>query len=44
MATPDAFRYTRIPLAHGPGAMPAVGFGTLIPDPIATRQAMFPVS
>jgi diketogulonate reductase-like aldo/keto reductase len=39
MATPDALRYTRIPLAHGSGAMPAVGFGTLIPDALATRQA-----
>lgn len=39
MATPDALRYTRIPLAHGSGAVPAVGFGTLIPDPVATKQA-----
>src|SRR5580692_6806282 len=39
MATPDTLRYTRIPLAHGSGAMPAVGFGTLIPDPVATKQA-----
>ncbi len=39
MATPDALRYTRIPLTNGSGAMPAVGFGTLIPDPLATRQA-----
>ena len=39
MATPDALRYTRIPLAHGSGAMPAVGFGTLIPDPVATTHA-----
>ena len=39
MATPDTFRYTRIPLAHGSGAIPAVGFGTLIPDPVVTRQA-----
>src|ERR1700753_2870766 len=37
--TPDTLRYTKIPLAHGTGAMPAVGFGTLIPDPVATRQA-----
>ena len=36
----DAIRYTRIPLAHGSGAMPAVGFGTLIPDPLVTRQAV----
>ncbi|PPQ29734.1 aldo/keto reductase [Rhodopila globiformis] len=39
MATSDALRYTRIPLTHGSGAIPAVGFGTLIPDPVATRQA-----
>jgi diketogulonate reductase-like aldo/keto reductase len=39
MATPDALRYTKIPLTHGSGAIPAVGFGTLIPDPLATRQA-----
>ena len=39
MTTPDTLRYTKIPLAHGTGAMPAVGFGTLIPDPVATRQA-----
>src|ERR1700722_5341891 len=39
MATPDTLRYTRIPLAHGAGAIPAVGFGTLIPDPVATKQA-----
>ena len=39
MATPDMLRYTRIPLTHGSGAMPAVGFGTLIPDPLATKQA-----
>jgi len=38
MATPDTLRYTRIPLNNGSGAMPAVGFGTLIPDPFATRQ------
>lgn len=39
MATPDTLRDAKIPLAHGSGAMPAVGFGTLIPDPVATRQA-----
>jgi diketogulonate reductase-like aldo/keto reductase len=38
MATADMFRDTRIPLSHV-GAMPAVGFGTLIPDPVATKQA-----
>jgi diketogulonate reductase-like aldo/keto reductase len=39
MAAPDALRETRIPLRHGRGAIPAVGFGTLIPDPAATKQA-----
>jgi len=39
MASPDTLRYTRIPLAHGSGAIPAVGFGTLIPDLLATKQA-----
>jgi diketogulonate reductase-like aldo/keto reductase len=36
---PDTLRFATIPLAHGSGAMPAVGFGTLIPDPLVTRQA-----
>src|SRR5271170_2459800 len=39
MTTPDTLRDTRIPLAHGSGAIPAVGFGTLIPDQVATTQA-----
>ena len=39
MTTPDTLRYTTIPLAHGSRAMPALGFGTLIPDPVATKQA-----
>jgi diketogulonate reductase-like aldo/keto reductase len=39
MAAPDTLRYTRIPLAAGAGAIPALGFGTLIPDPLATKQA-----
>src|ERR1700761_4748349 len=39
MAAPDEFRRTRIPLAHGSGAMPAIGFGTLIPDRAVTGQA-----
>jgi diketogulonate reductase-like aldo/keto reductase len=39
MAPPDALRYRRIPLTYGSGAMPALGFGTLIPDPVATTQA-----
>jgi diketogulonate reductase-like aldo/keto reductase len=39
MAPPDTLRFTKIPLTHGSGAMPALGFGTLIPDPLATKQA-----
>jgi diketogulonate reductase-like aldo/keto reductase len=39
MAHSGALSQTRIPLIHGSGAMPAVGFGTLIPDPAATFQA-----
>jgi diketogulonate reductase-like aldo/keto reductase len=39
MTTPDTLRDTRIPLKNGSGAMPAVGFGTLIPDPVTTKQA-----
>jgi aldehyde reductase len=37
-------RMTRIPLSHGAGHIPALGFGTLIPDPAititATRDAL----
>jgi alcohol dehydrogenase (NADP+) len=37
-------RMTRIPLSHGAGRMPALGFGTLIPDSVltvtATRDAL----
>ncbi|MBB6305483.1 aldo/keto reductase [Rhizobium leucaenae] len=40
MEAPDMLRYKRIPLSHGTGTIPAVGFGTLIPDPLATRQAV----
>jgi diketogulonate reductase-like aldo/keto reductase len=44
MAPQDRLRDTRIPLPHGAGtigasAIPAVGFGTLIPDPVVTKQA-----
>jgi diketogulonate reductase-like aldo/keto reductase len=39
MTTADALRYSRIQLTHGSGAIPAVGFGTLIPDLVATKQA-----
>jgi alcohol dehydrogenase (NADP+) len=39
MVGPDNLRYTKIALNTGSGAIPALGFGTLIPDPIATRNA-----
>lgn len=39
MTTSDTLRHTRFHLAHGSGELPAVGFGTLIPDPAVTRQA-----
>src|SRR5215469_6406634 len=39
MTTSDTLRHTTFRLAHGSGDLPAVGFGTLIPDPVATRQA-----
>src|SRR4029077_19154171 len=38
MAESDNLRYTKITLNNG-GAIPALGFGTLIPDPVATRTA-----
>ena len=39
MVESDNLRYTRIALNNGCGAIPALGFGTLIPDPMATRTA-----
>ena len=39
MKTSDRLRNTRIHTTHGSGAIPAVGFGTLIPDSLATKQA-----
>src|SRR6204780_3256804 len=39
LETPDRLRFTKIPLNNGSGVMPAVGFGTLISDPVATKQA-----
>jgi diketogulonate reductase-like aldo/keto reductase len=35
----DTLRDTRIHTTHGSGEIPAVGFGTLIPDPVVTKQA-----
>src|SRR6476469_8376335 len=39
MVESDNLRDTRIALNNGSGAIPALGFGTLIPDPVATRSA-----
>jgi diketogulonate reductase-like aldo/keto reductase len=39
MIATDNLRNTKIPLNNGSGAIPALGFGTLIPDPVATRVA-----
>jgi alcohol dehydrogenase (NADP+) len=33
------FRIARLPLNHGAGHIPALGFGTLIPDPAVTKSA-----
>ncbi len=35
----DGLRNTKIPLNNGSDKIPALGFGTLIPDPIATKDA-----
>jgi diketogulonate reductase-like aldo/keto reductase len=39
MIESDNLRYTKLDLSNGSGAIPALGFGTLIPDPIATKNA-----
>jgi diketogulonate reductase-like aldo/keto reductase len=39
MTTSDALRRSTVPLNHGSGAIPVVGFGTLISDPAVTKQA-----
>jgi len=39
MAEIDNLRFTKMALNNGSGAIPALGFGTLIPDPVATRNA-----
>ena len=40
MSDTDGLRYIKVPLNNGSDAIPALGFGTLIPDPIATREAV----
>src|SRR6201997_3290290 len=39
MAAADNLRHAKMTLNNGSGAIPALGFGTLIPDPVATRNA-----
>src|ERR1700690_433266 len=39
MIEPSDLRTTRMPLSHGAGHMPVLGFGTLIPDAAATISA-----
>jgi diketogulonate reductase-like aldo/keto reductase len=39
MREPDNLRYTKLALRDGAGAIPALGFGTLIPDPVETKNA-----
>lgn len=39
MIPQDMLRYTKLPLVEGTGAIPALGFGTLIPDPAVTKIA-----
>ena len=39
MVESDKLRETRIALNNGSGAIPALGFGTLIPDAVATKIA-----
>jgi len=39
MKEADNLRYTKLALNNGSGAIRALGFGTLIPDPIATKNA-----
>jgi diketogulonate reductase-like aldo/keto reductase len=40
MTNSDFFRRRTIGLSNGDTAIPAVGFGTLIPDPVAAKQAV----
>jgi diketogulonate reductase-like aldo/keto reductase len=35
----DGLRFIKIPLNNGTDEIPALGFGTLIPDPVRTREA-----
>jgi hypothetical protein len=39
MSATDGLRYIKIPLNNGSDEIPALGFGTLIPDPIGKKDA-----
>jgi diketogulonate reductase-like aldo/keto reductase len=40
MSDADGLRYSKIRLNNGSDEIPALGFGTLIPDPIKTKEAV----
>jgi diketogulonate reductase-like aldo/keto reductase len=40
MTARDSLRDTEIPIVHGCGTLPALGFGTLLRDPSLTREAV----
>jgi diketogulonate reductase-like aldo/keto reductase len=40
MTAGDTLRRTEIPIGHGSGTLPALGFGTLLRDPLQTAQAL----
>src|SRR6202050_5464185 len=40
MSDAAGLRYRKIPLNNGADESPALGFGTLIPDPVATKEAV----
>lgn len=40
MSDANSLRYRKIPLNNGSDEIPALGFGTLIPDPVATKEAV----
>src|ERR1700722_15114363 len=40
MSDADGLRYSKIPLNNGSDEIPALGFGTLISDPIKTKEAV----
>jgi hypothetical protein len=42
MATPDTLRDTKIPFNNGSGAIPVVGFGMLIRDPLVPKKRARP--